>query len=176
MIEIQLSQNQVTQVDDEGYEWLSAWNWYVKKQSGGNQGDVFYSVRNEVIGRRPYRTTVVRMHVEIWEHHNGISVPEGYTVDHIDRNPLNNQYSNLRLATPAQQQQNKGMSSRNTSGFIGVHLHRQTGKYRAVISVDKKPIHLGLFDDSEEAARVRDRAATEYFGEFAVLNFPNGNE
>ena len=38
--------------------------------------------------------------------------------------------------------------------------------------VNKKNIFLGYFSDKAEAAQARDRAAIEYFGEFAVLNFP----
>lgn len=38
----------------------------------------------------------VRAHVYVWEKHNG-PVPEGYSVHHIDKNPRNNDISNLAL-------------------------------------------------------------------------------
>lgn len=38
----------------------------------------------------------VRAHVYVWEKHNG-KVPEGFSVHHLDKNPKNNDISNLAL-------------------------------------------------------------------------------
>ncbi len=42
-------------------------------------------------------------------------------IDHIDRNPSNNDISNLRWATLSEQGQNKGISKLNTSGYKNIH-------------------------------------------------------
>lgn len=39
------------------------------------------------------------LHVSIWEHANGKSVPSGHVVHHIDGNPFNNSPSNLECLT-----------------------------------------------------------------------------
>ena len=164
MKEIELTQDQVALVDDEDYEWLSGWKWCAGKR------DLSYATRSlpRIVNTR--RITL-SMHNEIWEYHYG-PIPDGYTVDHEDRNPLNDQKYNLRLATAAQQVRNRGMNKNNTSGYIGVSFHKRDQKYRPSVYVDHKTISLGYFDDPEEAARVRDEAALRYYGEFAVLNFP----
>jgi hypothetical protein len=38
--------------------------------------------------------------------------------------------------------------------YRGVSWHSQTKRWRATISINKKQIHLGAFDDKEEATRV----------------------
>ena len=109
----------------------------------------------------------------IWEREVG-PIPDGFTVDHINKDRLDNRLENLRLATRSQQNQNKGLQKNNTSGFKGVSWSKQTNKYRAQIMVNKQSISLGFYTDPIEAAHIRDEAALEHFGEFAVLNFPIG--
>jgi hypothetical protein len=97
--------------------------------------------------------------------------------DHANRDGLDNRRVNLRIATKSQNQANHGPHSDNTSGYKGVHWHRQARKWHASINVNKKRFYLGLFVDPVEAARAYNEAALEHFGEFAWLNpFPDVTE
>lgn len=88
-------------------------------------------------------------------------------IDHINRNPSDNRWCNLREATRAQNNYNIKKSVRNTSGYKGVSFHKNTNKWKATINVKCKPIHLGLFDNKEQAAEAYIQAAKKYHGEFA---------
>lgn len=92
--------------------------------------------------------------------------PDGM-LDHKDRNKINNRIENLRIATPQQNQQNHGLSSRNKSGVKGVCWHKERGKWLAQINIGRKNIHIGRFDDLELAELVSSEARAKYFGEFA---------
>ena len=83
--------------------------------------------------------------------------------DHINRDKSDNRRVNLRYASAAENQRNRGLQRNNTSGFIGVSWHRSFGKCRALIECGGKSINLGQYNAPEEAARVRDRAALVYF-------------
>lgn len=98
--------------------------------------------------------------------------PEGYEIDHDDRNPLNNRRRNLRVATRSQNGVNKKLRSDNTTGYVGVSFNKQIEKYVAVVQKDGERHCAGLFVKAEEAAVARDAKAKELFGEFAWLNFP----
>lgn len=64
-----------------------------------------------------------------------------YEIDHINGNPSDNRWSNLRMANRSQQNQNRsGVVKRN--GIKGVRLHKPTGKWQARL----KDKHLGLFN------------------------------
>jgi hypothetical protein len=100
-----------------------------------------------------------------------LNIPPGTIVDHIDRNPLNNCKSNLRMATQSQNIANSIRHWRAKSGYRGVQ--KAGNNYRAHIAFNNKVICLGTYATPQEAARVRDKAARELHGEFAVLNFPD---
>jgi hypothetical protein len=62
-----------------------------------------------------------RAHKVIWELTNG-SILDGYVIDHIDGNGLNNSLSNLRMVTEQWNSHNQKMNCNNISGVCGVHL------------------------------------------------------
>lgn len=88
-------------------------------------------------------------------------------VDHINGHGLDNRRENLRLATAAQNQRNRGKQVNNTSGYKGVTWYKPSRKWRAQIMVKKKSISLGYFDNPEDAYKAYCEAADMYFGEFA---------
>lgn len=95
-------------------------------------------------------------------------IPEGLTVDHINGSKGDNHIENLRLATDCQNSYHRPRRSNNVSGFKGVY-QRENGKYRAVITVDKKRKSLGTFNTKEEAYAVYCESAHKFHGEFAQL-------
>lgn len=98
-------------------------------------------------------------------------------VDHIDQNPANNKWENLRASDHSTNARNSKKRSSNTTSYIGVSIKKAKSlRYQAQISINKRRIHLGYFHSAELAARVYDLAAIELHGEFASLNFPEPKE
>jgi hypothetical protein len=88
-----------------------------------------------------------------WALHYG-AAPTG-EIDHINGLKTDNRILNLRDATRGENQRNTFMRRCNTSGFTGVTRHKCTRRWAAQIQVDKKALHLGLFDTKEAAAKAR---------------------
>ncbi len=76
-------------------------------------------------------------------------------VDHRNGKRSDNRYSNLRHATPGENQQNRALGTNNTSGYLGVHPHKNSGRWMARIIRQGVAAHLGYFDTPEEANRAR---------------------
>lgn len=90
-------------------------------------------------------------------------------IDHIDRNPLNNDIDNLRECSQSQNLCNK---SSGKSKYKGVFFDKQTGKWRSKIKKNKISYCLGRHSNEKDAAMAYDKAAKKLHGEFAYLNFP----
>lgn len=95
--------------------------------------------------------------------------PAGQVVDHINGEKLDNRRANLRIASYAQNSQNKKRLKTNTIGFRGVTFHALARKFQAQIMVNGKQIYLGLFSTPANAARARRQATLKYHGQFARL-------
>jgi len=93
-----------------------------------------------------------------------LPVPKPLSVDHIDRDGLNNRRSNLRRATSQEQKINQGMRDDNSSGVKGVCWFKKTAKWVAYVHVNRKQIHLGSFDTLQAATQARLEAEQKYFG------------
>lgn len=65
--------------------------------------------------------TIYYVHRTMWEQAHG-PIPDGYEVDHIDRDRANNDLSNLRLASKSDNRCNTGVRADSTSGIKGVYL------------------------------------------------------
>ena len=83
---------------------------------------------------------------------------------------LNNQKSNLRIATRAENMRNRSKYKTGSSQYKGVNRVKKSGAWRANISIDKKLVVLGYFSSEKTAAKTYNNAALKYYGEFANIN------
>lgn len=84
-------------------------------------------------------------------HHFVLKTPDdGYVIDHIDRNPLNNKRDNLREVTYSINSQNKTKKNESTSKYIGVHLRKK--KWQAQYN----SINIGRFENEIDAGKQYD--------------------
>lgn len=121
-------------------------------EAGSVNGQGYLVVR--IAGKKYYAHRLAFLYV------TGEWPPE--TVDHIDGDPSNNSWGNLRLVSHAENHKNQKRHSNNTSGVAGVHWHKASGKWQAYIRVNGKQKHLGSFDDKAAAVLVRLAAEIEH--------------
>lgn len=155
MIEIPLTQNKVANIDNEDVDLLQ-YKWCAVNRNGKH----WYAVRQE--GQRPFRKHLSMHRVILTKvlGHSNFKI-----VDHINGNGLDNRRCNLRPVTTSQNLRNQKKQNNTTSLFKGVCWDKKGKKWKA-------SIHLGVFDNPINAAKAYDKAALEFFGEHACLNFP----
>lgn len=103
-------------------------------------------------------------------HREIMKCPKNLEVDHINGNGLDNRKENLRLVNTLQNTSNHTKQKNNKSGFRGVSWDKIRNKWRTVIMINYKYIHLGYFQTKEQGAEAWNEAAKKYFGNYAKLN------
>lgn len=87
-------------------------------------------------------------------------------IDHVNGDPSDNRWINIRCADHAQNGWNTGLTVRNKTGFKGVCLDNRSGKYAAYICHRSKRKNLGLYNTPEEAHAAYCKAADDLHGSF----------
>lgn len=87
----------------------------------------------------------------IFLHRLIMGFPDNLVIDHINRNPLDNRKSNLRVVTSNDNATNLREFSKSITGHRNIHF--ENGKYEVRI----KRIRYGNYDTLEEAITVRNK-------------------
>lgn len=84
------------------------------------------------------------------------------TIDHVNGDKRDNRLCNLREVTPGENMQNQSAKGKGRSGLIGAIWNERRSKWFAQITVGRKCIHLGSFDDKNDAHRAYVEAKKTY--------------
>jgi|SRR5580765_177702 len=147
MKQIPLTQGKYAKVDDEDYDELVKYKWCISKKRSGD-----YVVRNN-----DYPRYLIYMHREI------MKPTPGKVVHHINGDTLDDQKTNLQIVDDSYNgmKRNK-LNKNNTSGYRGVTIGRDPGKWQAEVTYQGKHRGLGTYSTPEAASE-------------AVENFLNSN-
>jgi hypothetical protein len=140
-------------VDDEDYEALKDYRWWLHKDPSHPIG---YAQ-----GQRKRGEKIVYMHRLISE------AVEGMVVDHRNMNSLDNRRCNLRVASHSESQHNKLAYRNNKSGYKGVFRDSFTGKWTTSINLNGKTVFRKRCNSLEDAAQIYALMSYIYHGEFS---------
>lgn len=99
-------------------------------------------------------------HRVIWALHYGFW-PKNQ-IDHINGIQNDNRIENLRDVENSINHRNVKLPSNNTSGRIGVCFNKKSGKWKADITINKKYIFIGMFDNFRDACLAREKVEKEH--------------
>ena len=140
----------IVKIDNDDLEKCSKLTWHYAKNKDSKY------IQTRVKGK------MIKLHRYIMNIDNS-----NLLVDHINRDTLDNRKSNLRICTYQQNSFNKSIRIDNTSGITGISFHNINKKWRAKIKYNNLTIHLGYFEDINEALINRRVAEEILFGEYS---------
>lgn len=147
MASIKLTRGKYALVDDEDFEFLSQWKWTFDATTG-------YAYRRQHLpsSRKHQKCRKVYMHRLINQ------TPEGMLTDHINRDRLDNQRSNLRTVTKSQSQFNRNKPTNNSSGYKGISWSKRDKIWVVNLQLNRVRVFRGYFKDLDKAIKARQEA------------------
>ena len=145
------------------YESDKIWVWREKRGNQKLKNPDWYELKGGVYKSTGYRRVKINnktylyhrvvyfIHNDDWDIHDTC---RNNSIDHIDRNPLNNNIENLRVVTHSQ-----NMCNTDAKGYC---FDKARGKYMASIRVDGKNKHLGYFVTEDDAHNAYVEAKKKY--------------
>lgn len=137
------------QIDDDDYEVISWFSWYIaarypKTTVNTINGQRQLALHQLLLGKAPF----------------------GFEWDHRNRDRADNRRENLRLVTNSVNHRNSGLYANNKTGIKGVGWYSRYNKWYAEIGAGKcGNIQLGYFDTFEQAVAARQQAEEIYWGD-----------
>lgn len=158
-------------LDADVYEWLTSDPYLAKIDFINNlrkhsSGCAFFQ-KTWKTSKNSYKTETIYLHKHIAEKYlKGTKTDKKRLVGAKNGDKLDCRLDNILYRSRATASRQRKTSSK--TGYTGVY---QEGKrYRAVISVASKAIHLGMYDTPEEAAMAYNKKSKEVFGEEGKIN------
>lgn len=149
---ILLTTGETVKVDDIDFDRVSKYKWY------NHQGYAFCTKRT----------------MKVFMHRLILDAKPGEFVDHKDQDHFNNQRTNIRICSWAQNSQNRFKIKKETSSkYKGVSWSKIFGRWTGRIVFNGKE-YAKKFEHEINAALWYDKMAKKMFKEFASLNFENG--
>jgi len=135
-----LSRNQTTRVDSVMAPLLHSMRWHA---SYDPRTKGFRATRMAKVGHR-WKT-------EYLSHYIAGYPFKGFVVDHINGNTLDNRRRNLRVVTVAENARNKKAHRAGHLPGTSFQAHSKNKPWRAMLSMNRIPRHLGYFKTALEA-------------------------
>jgi hypothetical protein len=122
---------------------------------GRDRGGAYGSMRHQGGTKKAHRVA--------WELANG-EIPPGMDIDHKCHVPLCVNPEHLRATTRKQNKENVTGARRDSStGILGAHWHRSSGKFTAEVKHNGHRFHLGTYSTAEEAGAAAKAKRLELF-------------
>ena len=163
--------NDTVLLDDEVYDYLTSEPYLVRvkfidnlrKHSSGCA--VFQKTWKKADGN--YKTETIYLHKLVAEKFiSGTKSGDRNLVGAKNGNKLDCRLENLVYRSRSVASRKRKTSSK--VGYTGVY--KENNRYRAVISVDRKSVHIGMYDTAEEAARAYNKKSKELYGDDGKQN------
>lgn len=158
-------------LDEQTYNWFSTDPFFVKVDFLNNlrlhsSGCAFFQ-KTWKKADGTFKTETIYLHKAIAEKFLAhTKTHENNLVGAKNGNKLDCRIENIVYRSRAVASRKRKTSSK--TGFTGVY--RENNRYRAVISINRKSVHIGMFNTAEEAAVAYNKKSREIFGENGKIN------